>query len=98
MASINKTTSPYFTTSIRDFYLDVLTLREIPASSNDKLVTIEAKYENRPDLFANDVYGSARLWWVLPVRNRDILIDPIADFKAGVQIFVPTAETIREII
>lgn len=78
--------------------MDVLTLRAIPANSNDRLVTIEAKYENRPDKFAHDTYGSARLWWVLAVRNPDTLIDPIADFKAGVQIFVPTAETIQDII
>lgn len=98
MSRLNKTTSPYYLTPVKDFYLDVLTLREIPANANDQLITIEAKYENRPDLFANDFYGSPRLWWVLVVRNMDLLIDPIADFNAGVQIFVPTAETIQDII
>ena len=69
MAGIHKTTSPYLNTPIKDFYLDVMTKRSIPASSNDELVTIEAKYNERPDLFANDYFGSPRLWWVLATRN-----------------------------
>jgi len=95
MARIHKETSPYYNTSIKDFYLDVLTYRIVPASSNDKIVAIEAKYENRPDLFANDYYGSPRLWWVLVVRNPDVLIDPLEDFKTGVEIFVPSVETVQ---
>lgn len=95
MARIHKETSPYYNTPIKDFYLDVLQYRTIPSSSNDKIIAIEAKYEGRPDLFANDYYGSPRLWWVLVVRNPDILIDPLEDFKTGVEIFVPSVETIQ---
>lgn len=98
MAGTNKTTSPYLNTPIKDWYLDVMTKRSIPASSNDELVTIEAKYNERPDLFANDYFGSPRLWWVLATRNMDTLVDPIADFKTGVQIFVPNPETVQDII
>ena len=95
MARIHKETSPYYRTPIKDFYLDVLQYRSIPASPNDKIVSIAAKYENRPDLFANDYYGSPRLWWVLVVRNPDVLIDPLEDFKTGVEIFVPSVETVQ---
>ena len=98
MASIHKTTSPYLNTAVKDFYLDVMNKRAIPPSSNDQVVTIEAKYDQRPDMFANDYFGSPRLWWVLAMRNMDTLIDPIADFKTGVQIFVPNTETIQDII
>lgn len=98
MARIHKQTSQYLNTPIRDFYLDVLTLRRIPPSANDRIVTIESKYENRPDLFANDFYGSPRLWWIIVVRNPDVLIDPLADFTAGTQIFVPSQESVQEII
>lgn len=97
MAKIHKETSPYFNTPIKDFYLDLLVHRRIPPSSNDTIVAIEAKYENRPDLFANDYYGSPRLWWVLVLRNMDILIDPLEDFKTGVEIFVPTAESVQNL-
>ena len=95
MARIHKETSQYYNTPIKDFYLDVLAYRTIPASTNDTIVAIEAKYENRPDLFANDYYGSPRLWWVLVVRNMDTLIDPLEDFKTGVEIFVPSVETVQ---
>lgn len=98
MARIHKQTSQYLNTPIRDFYLDVLTLRRIPPSANDRIITIESKYENRPDLFANDFYGSPRLWWIIVVRNPDVLIDPLADFTAGTQIFVPSQESVQEII
>jgi len=98
LAGIHKTTSPYLNTPIKDFYLDVMTKRTIPPSSNDELVTIEAKYNERPDLFANDYFGSPRLWWVLATRNMDTLVDPIGDFKTGVQIFVPNPETVQDII
>ena len=98
MAGKHKTTSPYLNTPIKDFYLDVMVKRSIPSSSNDELVTIEAKYDERPDLFANDYFGSPRLWWVLATRNMDTLVDPIGDFKTGVQIFVPNPETIQDIV
>lgn len=98
MARIHKSTSPYLNTPIKDFYLDVLVKRVITPSSNDKIVTIDAKYDQRPDIFANDYFGSPKLWWVLVARNMDILIDPIADFKTGVQIFVPNPETVQDLI
>ena len=98
MARIHKSTSQYLNTPIKDFYLDILTKRVIPPSANDTIVTIEAKYDQRPDLFANDFYGTPRLWWVLITRNMDVIIDPIADFKTGVQIFVPNPETVQDIL
>lgn len=98
MSKLNKTNSPYFTTPIKDFYLDIMNKRDIPPNANDKIVVIEAKYNERPDLFANDFFGSPRLWWILATRNMDTLIDPIADFKTGVAIFVPSAETIQDLV
>ena len=98
MSKLNKSTSPYFNTPIKDFYLDIMTKRSIPPNANDTIVVIEAKYEGRPDLFADDFYGSPRLWWILATRNMDTLIDPIEDFKAGVAIFVPSQETIQDLV
>ena len=98
MARIHKPSSPYFKTPIKDFYLDIWKKREIPPNANDQLITIEAKYEGRPDLLASDLYGTPRLWWVFAVRNMDILIDPVEDMKAGVTIFAPTKDTINELV
>ena len=98
MARIHKSTSPYFNTPIKDFYLDLWKKREVPENANDKLLVIEPKYEGRPDLLSSDLYGTPRLWWVFAVRNMDILVDPVEDMKAGVDIFVPAKETVGELI
>ena len=98
MAKFSKTTSTYYDTPVKDFYLDLMVKRHIPPSTNDTIMTIEAKYEGRPDKFANDYYGSPRLWWILATRNMDILIDPIEDFKAGVAIFVPSPESVQDLV
>ena len=95
MARIHKNTSQYLNTPVKDFYLDLLTPRPVTPSSNDRLVAIENKYDKRPDLFANDYYGSPRLWWILVQRNMDILIDPIEDFTSGTEIFVPAIESVQ---
>jgi len=29
------------------------------------------------------------LWWVFTQRNLDVIQDPIFDFRAGVEIYVP---------
>ena len=98
MAKRHKSTSPYYKTPVKDFYLDILRKREIPANANDLLLVLEAKYEGRPDLLASDLYGTPRLWWVFAVRNMDLLIDPVEDMKTGLEIFVPSKDTIAELI
>ena len=52
-------------------------------------IIVESKYEARPDVLANDLYGNPRLWWVFAEFNQDKLIDPILDLKAGMEIIVP---------
>jgi hypothetical protein len=84
--------SPYSMTPIKDFYLDVwVPSKTLKPHSSDKEITLEAKYDRRPDKLAKDLYGSERLWWVFSLRNKDVLIDPINDFKAGITIFVPAS-------
>ena len=90
-------TSQYLNTPIRDFYLDVLNLRRIPPSDNDTLYTVTPRTEKRPDLLADELYGTPRLWWVFAVRNPDELVDPIEDLVAGLQIFIPTLDDIKDI-
>lgn len=92
MASIHKPTSQYYSTPIRNFYLDLARFRTVEPAFDDRLITITPRYENRPDLFSYDLYGTPSLWWVVVLRNMDVLIDPIEDFTAGKEIWVPTAE------
>ena len=54
---------------------------------------IEAKYHQRPDKLAHDLYGNAKLWWAFALVNQDTLNDPIMDFTSGISIKVPTRFT-----
>ena len=58
-------------------------------NTTTKTITLEAKYEEKPDLLAHDLYGNAKLWWVFALFNEDKLSDPIIDFKTGLKISVP---------
>ncbi len=84
-----KTTSPYYRTKQNKLYLELLTIRPVPAETDDFLYTIENQYENRPDLLAYDLYGTPKLWWVFVQRNMDVIKDPIFDFVPGTKIYIP---------
>lgn len=84
-----KKTSPWSITQQNNLYLELLTIRPIPAEQDDFKYTIENQYKHRPDLLAYDLYGDPKLWWVFTQRNMDILKDPIYDFEPGVTILIP---------
>jgi len=86
-----RTDSLYRTTEvINKQYLDVLDVSTIDVeNTTTKTITLEEKYNEKPDLLAHDLYGNAKLWWVFSLFNQDELADPIIDFKAGLKILVP---------
>lgn len=86
--------SPYFNTDVFGFFLDVAQIREIPHDPSDVTYQIDAVYQYRPQLLANDLYGSPSLWWVFSVRNPNVLQDPIFDFVAGNIIYIPKKTTL----
>jgi hypothetical protein len=98
MSTPYSTVSPYYATAFKSNYLDVLTLRDIPINKNDAYFEVTSKYENRPDLLANDIYGDSKLWWVFAVRNKSIIKDPIYDLQAGIGIYIPQISTLRKVI
>lgn len=77
-----------------DVFLDVNPLPSLPITASDELYQIGHGYDERPDLLAQALYNSPRLWWVFAMRNPDILKDPIRDFKAGTVIMLPTIDTV----
>jgi len=89
MAYNSKDSSQYLATPITDWYLDIMVPRTVSKSEFDNLVIIPPAYDKRPDLMSQAEYGTPRLWWVFSVRNPDLLVDPIEDFVAGLEIFVP---------
>jgi hypothetical protein len=89
--------SAYYTTPIdSNGIMGIWTPRYVPASTSDKLVTISHAYNLRPDLMAFDLYGDSNLWWVFAQRNPNVLAsDPLGNFTAGSQIFIPDATALK---
>lgn len=98
MAANYSQTSPWYSTPIKNGYLDVLSIRPVAAGDDDFLYTIQAQYAYRPDLLAYDLYDEAGLWWVFIQRNLDILQDPILDFVPGVQIYIPRGSSLKSVL
>lgn len=90
--------SLYGATGFTGESLDVLNYRQIPPIGDDVIYEIKPQYNYRPDLLASDLYDDAELWWVFKSRNPGVLEDPIFDFVAGINIFIPNIDTIRTVI
>ena len=88
-------TSPYFNTGFTEFYLDVMSNRPIPKEDDDQSFDINLTYQYRPDLFAYDLYGTAKLWWVFYQRNPNTLQAPPLDFAVGKTIYLPKITTLK---
>lgn len=93
MASFHRDDSFLKRTGLYDTFLDVNNLPTIPQLVSDETYVIEQKYNNRLDLLAFDKYGSTRLWWVIALRNLDIIKDPSRDAVAGLEIRIPSKNT-----
>ena len=98
MAATYSNTSPWYTTQLKQDYLDVLKIRPVSAEIDDYLYSIEPQYANRPDLLAYDLYGDAALWWVFIQRNLDVLQDPIFDFVPGKRIYIPKTASLKTVL
>ena len=89
--------SPFANTqTVNDQYLDLLTIRPIPATADDVLYTVETQYTHRPDLLAYDLYNNTKLWLVFAQRNMDVIKDPIYDLVAGIKIYIPQGPKLRQ--
>ena len=92
-------TSPYKDTEFKiDGTLDLLSIRPVPAFSDDKLYTIEPQYNHRPDLLAFDYYGNKNLWWIFGQRNMDIIEDFIYDIATGTSIYLPSPSRVKDVL
>lgn len=98
MAKINyPASSPYATTKQTDSYIGLYQHRAIRPHKDDKKITLNMKYQYRPDLLSNDLYGTPDYWWVFLVRNMNIIRDPIWDFEAGKTISFPSLEHLHSV-
>ena len=78
-------------------FLDINNLPKMPKGLYDEDYVIGKYVDQRPDILAYKLYGATALWWVFAMRNPDILIDPVRDFKAGETIKLPSAESVRAV-
>ena len=92
--------SPYYNTNVvNNNYLDVMDYTPIPMDPSDVYYTLTGVYQYRPDLLAYDLYGDANLWWVFASRNPNVLgPDPYFNFTAGLQLYIPTIDTLRLVL
>jgi hypothetical protein len=91
MASNYKSSSNYASTALNKKYLEVYKppLTRDTLSDETRTIEIPNKYDRRPDLLAHDLYGNNRVWWLFAHYNREVLKDPLNDFRAGLHIVVP---------
>jgi hypothetical protein len=94
--AIYNSTSPYYTTPSKNGYLDIINFRNIPVRADDVLFELTKKYEHRPELLANDLYGDVNLWWVFAVRNKNVIQDPVFDMVAGIKIYLPLQTSLNK--
>ena len=87
--------SPCSATRQNNLYLELLSIRPVPAEQDDYLYTIENQYNRRPDLLAYDLYGDSKLWWVFVQRNMETIKDPIYDFVVGTKIYIPKESNLK---
>jgi len=87
--------SPYAQTRTFGNFLDIMINRPISKLDDDVLYAIDKVYEYRPDMLAFDLYGDSTLWWTFAQRNPNVLKDPLFDFRAGVQIYIPKKATLQ---
>ena len=98
MAAEYSKASAYFTTGQFGSFLDILELRSIPKKATDVEYMIDRVYQYRPDMLAYDLYSNSKLWWVFASRNPNRLKDPMFDFVAGVGIYLPKLDTLKNVL
>ncbi len=77
--------------------LGIANIPVIEPSLDDDEYTIPAKYHQRPDKLANDVYGNPKYFFVFLSRNMDLMEDPVYDLREGLTIMVPHPKVIQKL-
>lgn len=91
-------TSYYAATPQTPSHLGRAVDRAIPAHKDDREITVESRYHNRPDRLAHDLYGTDDYFWVFQRRNLNLIRDPFFDLRAGMKIVVPSANHLRAVL
>jgi hypothetical protein len=90
--------SPYSGTQQFSWRIGRYEHRDVPPSSDDTTIIVEARHRYRPDLLSYDLYGSPAYWWVFAVRNPELRRDPIWALETGLMITVPSRDYLNRIV
>lgn len=90
--------SLYNKTDKSNYFLGYYVPNNISYHSTDYYIVIPTKYDLKPGNMANDLYGDPQLLWVFSVYNRDVIQDPLFDFRAGIIIRIPTKQRLLSLI
>lgn len=95
MASKYTQYSPYAKTK-QTWFLDYNLPRRIYPADSDVTYTVPSKYDEQPWRLAKELYGHEELYYIFALINPDLLIDPVYDFKTGLQIQIPTLQRVQQ--
>ena len=90
--------SIYRKTSNDGFFLGYYEPLYLPQHSTDYYMVIPTEYDLKPGMLAYNLYGDAQLLWIFSIYNRETIIDPLFNFRAGKIIRVPTKERLLSLI
>ena len=83
-------------TEVSDGKLEWWERNFMPAGDDDRVYTVERKFEGRLDLIAALFLGEPRLWWVIAQYNT--ILDPYAEIVEGAQIVIPSSERLGNLL
>lgn len=59
----------------------------IDSDITDTKMILDVRYNQRPDILADELYGDKNLSWIILLRNN--MVDPFQEFVTGAVVFVP---------
>jgi hypothetical protein len=82
------------TSEVDGKFLEWWDRKKFTTSDSDLFITLDKKYEGRPDKLASVLYNDSSVWWLILQFNH--ILDINEEFIAGVHLRVPTKERLQK--
>lgn len=63
-----------------------------PLNDTEFIITMD-KFVNRPDAISQQVYGNAKYWWIIALRND--ITEPFYEFYKGRKLKIPDLQMLK---
>lgn len=90
--------SRYYATQQSSWFLGYYVDRSLIRDASDEPITLDSRYNFRPDLLSYDLYGTTDYRWTFMILNPDLIKDPVFDFVTGLSIFTATLDRLHSSI